>query len=97
MLEVHVHKLAGGASHETLRELETVYRALRDAAARENDLRTWLAAEVTLASLDTAHFALDRPQNFMGPARYYMPEATDSIETLFEYRCRYVYNAACAA
>lgn len=93
MLEVHVEQLTV-SPQVAVEELERVYRALLKAAERENDLRSFLSAELTLASLDSCRWALLQPQCYIGPPRYLKAEPTDSPSDLFRARCRFVYNAA---
>lgn len=79
---------------QLLDELQPVYEALREAASRANDLHAFLGAELSLASIQSARWGLERPQNYMGPVHYLKADTNDSAEELFRARCLFVHNAA---
>lgn len=96
MLEM---SLPNGANlpSEMLQELTQVYQALKKAAVRENNLHAFLAAELSLVTLEECRYRAMQPQCYAGTAHYLKAEPTDTAEQLFEHRCRFVYNAPCGA
>ena len=85
MLRVHFDKLAVPA-HQALEELRQVYSALRAAAIRENDLRVFAEADLALASLELASYALAQPGSYIRPAHYLKAEPSDTTEGLLQER-----------
>lgn len=73
-----------------------IYSGLRDAAKRENDLFSYLSADMSLATLDLALHMLAAPNSYIEQPCYYKADATDDVDTLLKMRLRYVYNGAFA-
>jgi hypothetical protein len=75
---------------QALAELRPLYEALRSAAMRENDLRTFLSAEVTLLTLTFAESMLEHRASLRHPPFYLKAEAHDPLEDLYWYLKDYV-------
>ena len=94
MLFIPLEKLAVPAK-EALATLRPYYEALRAAAIRENDLRTFVAAELVLASMNQADYTLAQPYAYRQPAHYLKAEATDSVEDLYTVLQGFGYAPPC--
>lgn len=95
MQKVYFNKLLG----DPLVALETaysLYTCLREAAMRENDLRTFVSADMTVATLDHAKEAFADPMFYAEAPHYYKAEAQDELEKLYLMRLGYVQNYAIA-
>lgn len=95
MLKIFIKDLELGdlTPDQLLKELTELYGQLREAASRCNDLRTFLSAELTLATLSTAQHALAQPQCYHEQAHYLKAEPTDAVDLLWTERLRYVSNS----
>ena len=91
MLRIHLDKLAVPAK-QALDELRLVYTALRAAAIRENDLRAFAEADLALASMELADYALVQPGSYIRPAHYLKAEPSDTTEGLLQERLGFGYH-----
>jgi hypothetical protein len=85
MLAIPFNKLTSPSARAFV-ELRLVYEALLNGALREQNLRAFLEADLTLASLDSAKYVLEQPCCSPGPAYYLKAEPGDSVGNLLQAR-----------
>lgn len=98
MLQVNVLKFSGDP-HQAVLELLPVYKALRVAAIRENNLRGFWKAEIALHGLESLKQAFEQLQEgiekgwykewTISQPYYYLAEDSDTIDDLMEVRETY--------
>lgn len=91
MQKVYFNKLLGDPN-VALEAACSVYSRLRDAAVRENDLRTFVSADLTLATLTHAKEVFAEPSFYSEPPHYYKADIGDDLEKLYLMRLGYVQN-----
>lgn len=82
-----------GNGLDVANELILVYTALKSAADKENNLRSFLRAELMITSLNLCIDSVHNPEWYIYPPRFLYIEDTDSVEEILAERFRYVYNA----